>query len=108
TDTFAIAVIDDGKEAGPTVFAAPDLRQVDAPQEVGVIHLDASRVRPAGGLITLHLHLETMELHQALDALAVDHDGIFSEAQQRPDSPIPVLRESGRKLLDSLHQPTFF
>ncbi|OUM84449.1 MAG: hypothetical protein BAA01_15335 [Bacillus thermozeamaize] len=48
-----------------------------------------------------------MDPHEALDTLTIDDDGIITKAQQRPDSPVPVVGKSGHELLDSGYQAAF-
>src|SRR5690606_9811343 len=48
-----------------------------------------------------------MDPHEPLDTLSLDDDGIITNAQQRPDSPVPVVGKSAHELLDSGYQAAF-
>ncbi len=93
-DTLAVTVIEDRKQACPAVPTAPNLRHVDAPKQVGVVHFDSTHVGPAGSVVPFDLDLKTVKLHEPLNPFAVNDNRISAEPQQRPDPTIPVVRET--------------
>lgn len=106
TESDALA-IEDRKQACPTIPAAPNLRHIDAPEQVGVVHFDSTHMGPADSVVPFDLDLKTVTLHESLNPFTVNDNRISAEPQQCPDPTIPVVRETLGKRLNPFYELQF-